>query len=115
MTDIEILESTYLDKATISRRTKVVNEETGVTEWVNVVIAKNVKCALSKKDEPILNGEVGSVVSTHKLFINPNADIVLGDEIEVINGINSKSSYIANDTFWYSSHIEVLITKKVRS
>ena len=45
MTDIEILESTYFDKCTIKRKVKAKNENTGVTETVEKIIAENVKCA----------------------------------------------------------------------
>ena len=48
MTDIEILESTYFDRCTIQRKVKAKNENTGVTETVEKIIAENVKCALSK-------------------------------------------------------------------
>ena len=54
MTDIEILESTYFDRCTIKRKVKAKNENTGVTETVEKIIAENVKCALSKKDVPVM-------------------------------------------------------------
>ena len=49
MTDIEILESTYFDKCTIKRKEKIKNPITGVTETKEVIIAEDVKCALSKR------------------------------------------------------------------
>ena len=69
MTDIEILESTYFDKCTIKRKVKSKNENTGVTETVENIIAENVKCALSKKDTPIMTSDgVGKLAFTQLLF-----------------------------------------------
>ena len=57
MTDIEILESTYFDRCTIKRKVKAKNPNTGVTETVEEIIAENVKCALSKKDTPVMTSD----------------------------------------------------------
>lgn len=117
MTDVEILEMTYFDFATCTRKVKVKDKNTGVSKFEDVIIFENMKCALSKKESAseLLGGEVGSIVSTHKLFINPLADIQLGDNLEVTNGMGQKANYLASDVFWYQSHREVPITKKERS
>ena len=84
MTDIEILESTYFDRCTIKRKVKAKNENTGVTETVEEIIAENVKCALSKKDVPIMTSDgVGKLAFSHLLFLNPSIDIQEGDTVEV--------------------------------
>ena len=72
MTDIEILESTYFDKCTIKRKEKIKNPITGVTETKEVIIAEDVKCALSKKDIQTMNSDgIGTLAFSHLLFLNP--------------------------------------------
>ena len=110
MTDIEILESTYFDKCTIKRKVKAKNENTGVTETVEKIIAKNVKCALSKKDTPIMTSDgVGKLAFSHLLFLNPNIDIQEGDTVEVTT-MGKISIYLASNPFYYSSHTEVIVS-----
>ena len=100
MTDIEILESTYFDKCTIKRKVKSKNENTGVTETVEKIIAENVKCALSKKDTPIMTSDgVGKLAFSHILFLNPNTDIQEGDTVEVAT-MGKISIYLASKPFY---------------
>ena len=117
MTDIEILESTYFDKCTIKRKVKSKNENTGVTETVEKIIAENVKCALSKskKDTPIMTSDgVGKLVFSHLLFLNPNIDLQEGDTVEVTT-MGKISIYLASKPFYYSSHSETLLSYKERA
>lgn len=112
MTDIEILESTYFDRCTIKRKVKAKNENTGVTETVEKIIAENVKCALSKskKDTPIMTSDgVGKLAFSHLLFLNPNIDIQEGDTVEVAT-MGKISIYLASKPFYYSSHTEVIVS-----
>ena len=114
MTDAEILESTYFDRCTIKRKEKRKNPNTGVTETVDIVIAENVKCALSKSDNQVMSGEgVGNLSFNHKLFLNPNVDIKEGDTVEV-NRMGKISIYLASKPFYYPSHIEVIVIYKER-
>ena len=114
MTDAEILESTYFDRCNIKRKEKRKNPNTGVTETVNVVIAENVKCALSKSDNQVMSGEgVGNLSFNHKLFLNPSIDIKEGDTVEV-NIMGKISIYLASKPFCYPSHIEVIVIYKER-
>ena len=114
MTDIEILESTYFDKCTIKRKVKSKNENTGVTETVEKIIAENVKCALSKSDNQVMSGEgVGNLSFNHKLFLNPSIDIKEGDTVEV-NRMGKISIYLASKPFYYPSHMEVIVIYKER-
>ena len=114
MTDIEILESTYFDKCTIKRKVKAKNENTGVTETVEKIINENVKCALSKKDVPVMISDgVGKLAFSHLLFLNPSIDIQEGDTVEV-NRIGKISIYLASKPFYYSSHSETLLSYKER-
>ena len=110
MTDIEILESTYFDRCTIKRKVKSKNENTGVTETVEEIIAENVKCALSKKDTPIMTSDgVGKLAFSHLLFLNPNIDLQEGDTVEVTT-MGKISIYLASKPFYYSSHTEVIVS-----
>ena len=114
MTDAEILESTYFDRCNIKRKEKRKNPNTGVTETVDMVIAENVKCALSKSDNQVMSGEgVGNLSFNHKLFLNPNVDIKEGDIVEV-NRMGKISIYLASKPFCYPSHIEVIVIYKER-
>ena len=115
MTDIEILESTYFDKCTIKRKVKSKNENTGVTETVEKIIAENVKCALSKKDTPIMTSDgVGKLAFSHLLFLNPNIDLQEGDTVEVTT-MGKISIYLTSKPFYYSSHSETLLSYKERA
>ena len=115
MTDIEILESTYFDKCTIKRKEKIKNPNTGVTETEEVIIAEDVKCALSKKDIQSMNSDgVGNLVFSHLLFLNPNINLQEGDTVEVTS-MGIKSIYLASKPFYYSSHSQTLLTYKDRA
>ena len=106
MTDIEILESTYFDKCTIKRKEKIKNHITGVTETKEIIIAEDVKCALSKKDIQILASDgVGKLNYSHLLFLNPNVDVREGDTVEV-SSMGKISIYLASKPFYYASHSE---------
>ena len=116
MTDIEILESTYFDKCTIKRKVKAKNENTGVTETVEKIIAENVKCALStegRRNVVTIDG-VGKVLEIHKLFLNPNINLQEGDTVEVTT-MGKISIYLASKPFYYSSHSETLLSYKERA
>lgn len=115
MTDIEILESTYFDRCTIKRKVKDKNENTGVTETVEKIIAENVKCALSKDSRinPIISDGVGKIIEVPTLFLNPNIDIKEGDTVEV-TVMGKISIYLASKPFYYSSHSETLLSYKER-
>ena len=114
MTDIEILESTYFDKCSIKRKEKIKNPNTGITETKEVIIVEDVKCALSKKDTPIMTSDgVGNLSFSHLLFLNPNVDIQEGDIVEVVS-IGKISIYLASKPFYYSSHSETLLSYKNR-
>lgn len=115
MTDIEILESTYFDRCTIKRKVKTKNENTGVTETVEIIIAENVKCALSKKDIQTMSSDgIGKLAFSHLLFLNPNIDLQEGDTVEVAV-MGKISNYLASKPFFYSSHSESLLSYKERA
>ena len=111
MTDIEILESTYFDKCTIKRKEKIKNPNNGETETKEVIIVEDVKCALSThiSDNAMLVDGVGNVVQIHKLFLNPNINLQEGDTVEVTS-MGKISNYLASKPFYYSSHMEVIIS-----
>ena len=114
MTDAELLESTYFDRCNIKRKEKIKNPNTGVTETVDVIIAEDIKCALSKSDNQVMSGEgVGNLSFNHKLFLNPSIEIKEGDTVEV-TVMGKISIYLASKPFFYSSHSETLLSYKER-
>ena len=114
MTDAELLESTYFDRCNIKIKEKIKNPNTGVTETVDVIIAEDIKCALSKSDNQVMSGEgVGNLSFNHKLFLNPSIDIKEGDTVEV-TVMGKISIYLASKPFFYSSHSETLLSYKER-
>jgi len=113
MTGIEILENTYFDRCNIKRKEKIKNPNTGVTE--EKIIAENVKCALSKKDTPIMTSDgVGKLAFSHLLFLNPNIDLQEGDTVEV-TVMGKISIYLASKPFYYQTHSETLLSYKERA
>lgn len=115
MTDIEILESTYFDRCTIKRKEKIKNPNTGVTETVEVIIAENVKCALSKKDVQMMSSDgIGKLAFSHLLFLNPNVDLQEGDTVKV-SSMGKISIYLASKPFYYQTHSETLLSYKERA
>ena len=115
MTDIEILESTYFDKCTIKRKEKIKNSNTGVTETKEIIIAEDVKCALSKDNgiNSISSDGVGKFTEIYKLFLNPNINLQEGDIVEVVS-MGKIYNYLASKPFYYSSHSETSLSCKER-
>ena len=116
MTDVEALEMTYLDLFSLFRKEKVKNEDTGITETVEVEIYSNKKCALSKnKITDMLNVDgVGNVVESYNFFANPNFKLKIGDRL-VISSLSGEDSFkIASKSFKYPSHQELILSYKDR-
>ena len=114
MIDAKILETTYFDLCTIKRKEKIKNTNTGVTETKEVVIAENVKCALSKNDVQSMSSDgIGKLSYSHTLFINPNVDLKEGDIVEVTS-IGRKTIYLASKPFYYTSHSQTLLSTSER-
>nr|DAP48629.1 MAG TPA: head closure knob [Caudoviricetes sp.] len=114
MTEAEILEMTYFDICTIKRKVKVKDEDAGVTTTELKVIAENIKCAISRKDTPIITSDgVGKIVYSNQLFTNPNIDIKESDILEVVS-MGKTITYLASKPFPYPSHTITPITEKER-
>lgn len=114
MTDIEILEMTYYDTCNVYRLVKEKDPATGVTVTVKKKIYDNLKCSVSKSDNQLMATDgVGKLSFSHKLFLNPNYEIVEGDIVEVLS-MPKISNYLASKPFYYSSHSETLISYKER-
>lgn len=110
----DILEATYFDTCTVERKQKIKNPITGVTEATLVKVYENIKCALSKMDNQIIeNGDTGKLIYNHKLFHNPKYDILKGD-IVTVSTMGKISVYLASEGFSYPSHIETILSKKER-
>ncbi|WP_195238667.1 hypothetical protein [Romboutsia sp. 1001285H_161024_C4] len=118
LNEADILENTYFDKCDIIRNTKIINESTGITEFLDVIIYEDIKCAVSMKEslKENLNGDVPSIAVLNKIFLHPKYDIQLGDTIVVTFHNGKKDSYLAaSKPFYYHSHSETPITSKERS
>lgn len=114
MEEKDILALTYYDKCTILRKEKTVNSDTGISDYTLAKKYENIKCALSKSNDQLMNTDgVGKLEYSHKLFTFPNIEILPGDIIEVTSmGITAK--YLASKSFLYPSHSETLLTYKER-
>lgn len=114
MTDVEVLEMTYLDLCTVERNEKVKDPNTGITSTQKIKIYENIKCALSKSDNQLMTVDgVGGLSFSHKLFTSPIYKIKEGDIITVAS-IGEISSYLASKPFKYTSHSETLLSYKER-
>lgn len=114
MSEAEILELTYFDTCKIIRKVSVKDATTGITSYTEIVIGDNIKCALSRNNSSNITGEIGSIVSNDTLFINPLADVLPGDTLEVTNEIGEKTIYLASKPHYYKSHKQTPITEKDR-
>ncbi|HBG7849075.1 TPA: hypothetical protein KRF19_003683 [Clostridioides difficile] len=114
MTEADILEMTYLDKMTIIRKLKGWNEETCSNDFSNVVIAENIPCAISRKEEAIVNGDIGSIVVNRKLFCRPEVDIKIGDTINTTYNHGEEAVFKVSKANIYLSHMEIPITELER-
>lgn len=110
----KILAKTYFDSCNIYRKTKVKNEETGITKEQEVLIYTG-KCALSRNSTPTLKEDgVGIIVNTHKLFTLPIANIKAGDTVKVKTLNNMDFTFIAGEPFYYPSHLVTPLEEKKR-
>lgn len=115
MNESEVLELTYYDTCNIYRKEKVKNPDTGITELIKVLKVSNAKCAVSKKDEVIASGDIGSYVRVNKLFCNPNTELKTGDEVEVTYSYGDIEVFEAGKPFKYpNSHLECPIKEAIR-
>lgn len=116
MTDVEILEMTFNDTCTVERSVKEKDPNTGVTVTVNKVIYQNIKCAISKNDNQVVNttNDVSTLVYNHKLFTSPSYEILEGDTVKV-SSMGKISIYLASKGFLYPSHSETIVTYKGRA
>lgn len=117
MSEKSILERTYFDKCNIYRKEHI--EENSITKLRRRIIYENIPCALSKGrlGPPTKRDNFNENRQEHLLFIAPEIEILAGDEIEVILGVNGKGK---KETFWagapfvYPSHQEVPLAKDER-
>lgn len=114
MNEADILALTFEDRMTVKRHVETVDEDTGISNFSDVTsVFENIPCALSKKDEANINGDIPSVVSNHKVFARPDVDIKPGDLIEITR-LGRIYRFIASKPFYYISHVEVLVESKER-
>lgn len=114
MSEIEILEETYFDKANIIRKVKEKNKNTGVTELIDKVIYSNIKCAISKGSASINIGDVANTSNSTRLYCNPNYLIETGDKVKVTFENGLESEFITSKPFFYKSHCQCELIEKER-
>lgn len=114
MSEIEILEKTYFDKANIIRKVKEKNKNTGVTELIDKVIYSNIKCAISKGSTSINIGDVANTSNSTRLYCNPNYLIETGDKVKVTFENGLESEFITSKPFFYKSHCQCELIEKER-
>lgn len=113
MSEAEILEMTYFDKATINGKIKY-KKPNGATAFKDGIKARDINCSISKKDLAV--GEqtdtINKLIYKEVMFCNPKINIVAGDNIKVTLECGEIQHYEAGKPFYYSSHLEVpLITR----
>jgi hypothetical protein len=116
MTDVEALEMTYLDLFSLFRKEKVKNEDTGITETVEVEIYSNKKCALSKNNlTNIMQSDgVGNLSESYTFFTNPMLEIKPGDKLVIKSLSGTDSFLVSSKPFKYNSHQELILSYKDR-
>lgn len=114
MTEADILEMTYLDKMTIIRKSKGWNQETCSNDFSNIIIAEDIPCAISRKEEAIVSGDIGVIVINRKLFCRPEVDIKTGDTINATYSHGEEAIFKVSKTNIYPSHMEIPITEAER-
>ena len=107
------IESLYEHNCTISRNEKHKDPITKQTKYVLVEKHTNIPCKVSKKGLSSNNqtDTVNSISHEIKLFISPDVEILQGDEITV-NQLGFISQYTSGDPFRYSTHQEIVLSKK---
>lgn len=112
--EADLFALTYEDKMTVKRHIEQIDDETGISNFNNTsIILTNIPCALSKKDESPINGDVPSVISNHKVFTGPEHDIKAGDLIDITRH-GRTYHFVASEPFYYISHIEIPVERKGR-
>ncbi len=113
MTEAEILELTYFDKATISGQTEY-KKPNGATGFKSGIKVENVKCAVSKKDVSNVNqtDTTNNIQYNVIMFCSPDTPIIAGDDVEITFQSGLKRKYEAGEFFSYSSHLEVPLLRK---
>lgn len=113
ITEAEILEMTYFDKATIYGQTEY-KKLNGATAFKQGIKAENIKCAVSKKDINNVNqtDTTNNIEYNLVMFCPPDTPIIAGDDVEVTFPNELKRKYEAGECFLYESHLEVPLLRK---
>jgi len=114
MTEREAIESTYIDRCDIYRRSDVKDPNTKQTGQIESAVLQNVPCALSqnKGGELSLSGNRGKASGSYTLFCSPDADIRRGDKIAVATKAGQKFVLWAGKGFSYAdSHSEIPLSE----
>ena len=111
LSEIDAIAMTYFHTCTIKRKIYV-TDEFGAEEPEIIIIADNVKCAVSKNSLPnLVEGGLQTYSTTHKLYTYPEIDIKAGDFI-IANVEGDLMKFQASRPFKYPTHLEVPILYK---
>jgi hypothetical protein len=113
VTESEILELTYFDKATIYGQIEY-KKPNGATTFKSGVKAENIKCAVSKKDVSNVKqtDTTNNIQYNVLMFCSSEVSIVAGDDVEITFESGIKRKYEAGEFFPYSNHLEVPLLRK---
>lgn len=113
MTEAEILETTYFDKAIIYGQVEY-KKSNGATAFKQGIKAENIKCAISKKEVSNVNqtDTTNNIEYNLVMFCAPDTLIIAGDDVEVTFPNGLKRKYEAGEYFPYESHLEVPLLRK---
>lgn len=96
----------HKDKMTIFRNEEI--KVNGVTRFEAIEKYTNVACRLSRKQlSGVTEGNIPEVSLVHKIFCNPIVDILKGDKIILTEKSGKVYKFIAGESFYYGSHLEV--------
>lgn len=118
MNERQAIESTYFDKCKIFRKDNSFKDpKTKQTKQSEIVIAEDVKCALSRNSgrETSFSSSHGEVKGSYTLFCAPEIDIIPGDKIEVITSVGQSFTLWAGKPFKYISHAEIPMSEDERT
>lgn len=117
MTECQILESTYSDRADVYRRSETKDPVTKQTRQYEDVVESALRCALSqnKSGSLTMGGGAGSASSSYTLFCAPDIEVIAGDRLLILTAAGQQLSLWAGKPFVYPSHMEIPLTAEERT
>ncbi|KNF10062.1 hypothetical protein CLPU_1c02270 [Gottschalkia purinilytica] len=113
--DANLLEETYLDRATIIRKVKY-RKANGSIGFKDEIKSQDVKCKISKREVIATTQTDTTNIAKYlvDMVCDSNVDIQGGDKVEITFFNDIKRSYFAGEPFFYTTHLEVPLERKER-